>query len=89
MKIDVRRLFMSRFNKAQMLTIYDADVTRYDLHFTDRESLDAACDIIGSFIIENDRLAKELKYKDELLQTVLEDLDDACNEVADLQGLNV
>lgn len=48
-------------------------------------AMDNNAKIIVEFAEENDRLKKELEYKDQLLQSVLEDLDDACNEVVKLE----
>ena len=50
-----------------------------------KNAIDNNAKVITEFAEENDRLKKELEYKDQLLQTVLEDLDDACNEVVKLE----
>lgn len=55
------------------------------VRFADRESLDSMRNVISGLSNENNKLRKELEYKEQVLNTVLKDLDDACDEVLELQ----
>lgn len=76
-----------RYDKPILYFLSDGIST--EIRFKNDTDRDGVLYIFNTLFQENERLQKELKYKNELLQTVLEDLDDACNEVLELQEVTI
>jgi len=81
----IPQLLIRRRCDEPKLTLYSDSGVSAEMTFADDASRDIASEMITTLYQENIRLQKELNYKDELLQTVLEDLDDACDDVVKLE----